>query len=68
MYCTLMNKNTPVVKLQIDDDTAAIVKITEALELSYLPIGIDYKSGIPNKRDLNEWLVWPFPYQQAGLE
>jgi hypothetical protein len=35
------NKNTPVVQLQIDD-TAAIVKVTKALELAYLPIGIDF--------------------------
>jgi hypothetical protein len=45
-----MNKNTPVVQLQIDDDTAAIVKVTKALELAYLPIGIDYKTGIPNNK------------------
>lgn len=51
MHGTLMNKNTPVVKLQIDHDTAAIVKITEALGLAYLPIGI----RIPNKKELNEW-------------
>lgn len=68
MYCTLMNKNTPVVKLQIDDDTAAIVKITEALELAYLPIGIDYKSGIPNKRDLNEWWYGrSIPASRSGI-
>ena len=68
MHCTLMNKNTPVVKLQIDDDTSAIVKITEALELAYLPIGIDFKSGIPNKKELNEW--WfsrSIPASRSGI-
>jgi len=55
MQCTLMNKNTPVVQIQIDDDTAAIVKVTKAFELEYLPIGIDFKTGIPNKKELNEW-------------
>ena len=63
-----MNKNTPVVELQIDDDTAAIVKITKALELTYLPIGIDYKIGIPNKKELNEWWYGrSIPASRSGI-
>jgi len=68
MQCTLMNKNTPVVELQIDDDTASIVKITKAFELAYLPIGIDFKTGIPNKKELNEW--WysrSIPASRSGI-
>jgi hypothetical protein len=63
-----MNKNTPVVQLWIDDDTAAIVKVTKALELAYLPIGIDFKTGIPNKKELNEW--WfsrSIPASRSGI-
>jgi len=68
MQCTLMNKNTPVAQLHIDDDTAAIVKVTKALELAYLPIGIDFKTGIPNKKELNEW--WfsrSIPASRSGI-
>lgn len=55
MECTLMNKNAPVADLELDDDTAAIVKVTASLNLAYLPVGIDIRTGIPNKKDLNEW-------------
>lgn len=68
MQCTLMNKNTPVVQIQIDDDTAAIVKVTKALELAYLPIGIDFKTGIPNKKELNEWWFGrSIPASRSGI-
>ncbi len=68
MQCTLMNKNTPVVQIQIDDDTAAIVKVTKALELAYLPIGIDFKTGIPNKKELNEWWYGrSIPASRSGI-
>jgi hypothetical protein len=63
-----MNKNTPVVQIQIDDDTAAIVKVTKALELAYLPIGIDIKTGIPNKKELNEWWYGrSIPTSRSGI-
>lgn len=68
MQCTLMNKNTPVVELLIDDDTAAIIKVIKALELSYLPIGIDYKTGIPNKKEMNEWWFGrAIPASRSGI-
>ncbi len=53
MLCTLMNKNNPVVDLNIDDDTAAIIKVTKPHNLDFLPIGIDKKTGIPNKKELS---------------
>ena len=53
--CILMNKNIPVVSLELDEDTAVITKVIQSYELAYLPIGIDARIGIPNKRDLNEW-------------
>ena len=55
MKCILMNKNMPIVELELDDDTATILKIVKAHELEYLPVGINIKAGIPNKKDLNEW-------------
>lgn len=35
MICTLMNKYTPVIELNIDDDTASILKVTEVYNLVY---------------------------------
>uniref|UniRef100_UPI004057950B excisionase n=1 Tax=Acetatifactor sp. TaxID=1872090 RepID=UPI004057950B len=55
MKCILMNKNMPVVELELDDDTATILKVLKTYELDFLPVGIDAKSGIPNKKELNEW-------------
>lgn len=55
MKCILMNKNMPVVELELDDDTATILKVKKTYELDFLPVGIDAKSGIPNKKELNEW-------------
>lgn len=50
-----MSKNMPVVELELDEDTAAILKVGKTYELDFLPIGIDVKTGIPNKKELNEW-------------
>ncbi len=55
MRCILMNKNVPVVEVELDDDTATILKVRKNYELDFLPIGIDIKTGIPNKKELNEW-------------
>jgi hypothetical protein len=63
-----MNKNTPVAQIQIDDDTAAIAKVTKALDLAYLPIGIDFKTGVPNKKELNEWWYGrSIPASRSGI-
>ena len=51
MKCILMNKNMPVVELKLDDDTATILKVMKIYELDFLPIGIDAKTGIPNKKE-----------------
>ena len=45
MKCILMNKNMPVVELELDDDTATILKVMKTCELDFLPIGIDVKTG-----------------------
>ncbi len=68
MLCTLMNKNNPVVELNIDDDTAAIIKVIKAHNLNFLPIGIDKKTGIPNKKELNEWWYGrSIPASRSGI-
>ena len=55
MNCILMNKNIPLAELELDADTASIVKVKKTYELDFLPVGVDTKSGIPNKKELNEW-------------
>ena len=52
MKCILMNKNMPVVELELDDDTATILKVLKTYELDFLPVGIDVKSGILNKKEV----------------
>lgn len=68
MKCILMNKNTPVAELELDEDTAAIVKVTGVHQLDFLPIGIDSRTGMPNKKELNEWWYGrAIPASRSGL-
>ena len=68
MKCILMNKNMPVVELELDDDTATILKVKKTYELDFLPVGIDAKSGIPNKKELNEWWFGrSIPASRSGI-
>lgn len=55
MIFTLMNKHTPVVELNIDEDTASILKVTEVINPEYLPVGITIINGLPDKKNLNDW-------------
>jgi hypothetical protein len=68
MQCTLMNKRTPVVELNIDVDTASILKVTEVIHQEYLPIGITITNGLPDRKSLNEW--WrgrSIPASRSGI-
>ena len=38
MRCILMNKNMPVAELELDDDTAAILKVVKNYELDFRPV------------------------------
>lgn len=68
MKCILMNKNMPVVELELDDDTATILKVLKTYELDFLPVGIDVKSGIPNKKEVNEWWFGrSIPASRSGI-
>ena len=58
----------PVVELELDDDTATILKVLKTYELDFLPVGIDAKSGIPNKKELNEWWFGrSIPASRSGI-
>ncbi len=68
MKCILMNKNMPVIELELDDDTAAILKVLKNYELDFLPVGIDTRSGFPNKKELNEWWFGrSIPASRSGI-
>ena len=63
-----MNKNMPVAELELDDDTATIIKVDKSYELDYLPVGIEVRNGIPNKKDLNEWWFGrSIPASRSGI-
>ncbi len=68
MKCTLMNKNVPVADLELDVDTAAITKVIGSLDLAYLPVGIDTRTGVPNKKELNDWWYGrAIPASRSGI-
>ena len=68
MKCTLMNKNIPVVELDLDEDTAAIIKVIAPLNLAYLPVGVGAGKGIPNKKELNDWWYGrAIPASRSGI-
>ncbi len=68
MKCILMNKNTPVVELELDDDTATILKVMQTYELDFLPVGIDTGNGSPSKKALNEWWFGrSIPASRSGI-
>ncbi|HWQ43479.1 MAG TPA: excisionase [Desulfosporosinus sp.] len=68
MLYTLMNKHTPVVELNIDEDTGTILKIAQVIHLEYLPIGISIIKGLPDRKSLNDW--WrgrSIPASRSGI-
>lgn len=68
MKCVFMNKDTPIAELELDEDTAAIVKVIESHELDFLPVGIDHRTGMPNRKELNEWWFGrTIPASRSGL-
>lgn len=68
MDCVLMNKNIPVVELELDEDTATILKVKQIHELHFLPVGISISAGIPNRKDLNDWwLGRSIPANRSGI-
>lgn len=68
MRCILMNKNIPVVELELDEDTSTILKVIKTIELDFLPIGIGTKNKIPDKKDLNAWwLGRSIPASRSGI-
>lgn len=68
MICTLMNKRTPLVELDIDDDTASILKVFEVIHPEHLPVGITITKGLPDRISLNDWwLGRSIPSNRSGI-
>jgi hypothetical protein len=68
MIYTLMNKHTPVVELNIDEDTGAILKVVQLIHPEYLPVGIMITKGLPDRKSLNDW--WrgrSIPASRSGI-
>ncbi|MFZ3046142.1 MAG: hypothetical protein WA151_09530 [Desulfatirhabdiaceae bacterium] len=63
-----MNKRIPIVELNIDDDTASILKVAKVIHLEYLPVGITITNGLPDRKSLNDW--WrgrSIPASRSGI-
>ena len=53
MKCVLMNKNTPVIEVFVDD--GIIYKISNAYDVRYLPPCVTVNNDIVNKDALKDW-------------
>jgi hypothetical protein len=63
-----MNKRTPLVELDIDDDTASILKVFEVIHPEHLPVGITITKGLPDRKSLNDWwLGRSIPSNRSGI-
>lgn len=51
----LMNKNTPVMSLEYDDELHAFTKIIDLINPEYMPPGMISGDGMPNRRTVNDW-------------
>ena len=67
VYCTLMHKNVPVMDFLMYQENGEIIKATDILEYSHLPLGI-LKGGVVDKAEFNSW--WrnrQIPINRDGL-
>ena len=55
LKCTLMHKCTPVVELNLDNETGFIQKIGDVFAPEHLPVGVGMKKGVVNRAALNAW-------------
>lgn len=53
--CTLMHRQTPVADLDLDSDTATIIRIRAVHAEKHLPVGVAIKRSTVDRRALNEW-------------
>jgi hypothetical protein len=68
MKYTLMHKKIPVLDLEIDEATSAILSIGDVFAPERIPLGVDIEKDIPNRTSLNNW--WQgraIPASRSGL-
>jgi len=64
-----MHKKLPVVDIEIDSETAAILSISKIHNLEHIPIGVEVKDGVISRKSLNSW--WSkrsIPASRSGLD
>ncbi|MDR3307591.1 MAG: hypothetical protein LBS58_01665 [Coriobacteriales bacterium] len=64
-----MHKKRPVLELEIDEETSAILSIGEVFEPAHIPVGVEVVEGVmPSRRSLNNWWVGrAIPASRSGL-
>ena len=68
MNYTLMHKTIPVLTMEIDADTGAIIRLGELYAPERLPIGVSYTANSVDRKALNEWWVGrAIPESRSGL-
>lgn len=55
MKYSLMHKNVVVADIELDEVSAAIVKIVKLHNQEHLPVAVSAKKGVVNRSELNEW-------------
>ncbi len=69
MEYTLMNKNVPLVDMEMDGKTGYIQSIRKVHNPEYFPIGIPFEKGLPSQAALHQWWVGrSIPASRDGLK
>ena len=68
MNYTLMHKELPVADMELDETTAAVLKIGQVYHPEHLPVGVGIKNGIVDRAALNTWwLDRSIPASRSGV-
>ena len=68
MNYTLMHKELPVTDMELDETTAAVLKIGQVYHPEHLPVGVGTKNGIVDRAALNTWwLDRSIPASRSGV-
>ncbi|MDR1184781.1 MAG: hypothetical protein LBK67_08295, partial [Coriobacteriales bacterium] len=68
MNYTLMHKKLPVLDLEIDEETSAIMGIGEVFHPEHIPVGIETSGDRPVRSALNAWWMGrAIPASRSGL-
>lgn len=65
---TLMHKELPVADMELDETTAAVLKIGQVYHSGHLPVGVGITNGIVDRSALNTWwLDRSIPASRSGV-